>query len=104
VFWWRRLFSALQVDLQRQITIQCDNRQTIDLLTRKDAQYYTKLRHIDIYHHWLRQEAQQGRIDIRWTPTASMGADGLTKLLPAQKHQEFVKMLGLHDLESFITA
>jgi hypothetical protein len=31
-----------------------------------------------------------------------MPADGLTKVLPDQKHQEFMKMLGLVDVKSLI--
>ena len=31
-----------------------------------------------------------------------MVADGLTKLLPAQKYQTFIKQLGLIDLEDLI--
>lgn len=55
----------------------------------------TRLRHVDIHHHWLRQEAQAGNIHLRWTPTAVMIADGLTKALPRQKHNQFVKSVGL---------
>ena len=62
----------------------------------------TKLRHVDIHHHWLRQEVQAGRLLVEWTKTADMVADGLTKLLPRLKHLEFVKMLGLEDISHLI--
>jgi hypothetical protein len=58
----------------------------------------TKLRHVDIHHHWLRQEVQQGNIHIAWKPTTEMPADGMTKALTAPKHQEFIKMLGLREM------
>jgi hypothetical protein len=53
---------------------------------------------VDIHQHWLRQEVQAGRIDIKWMPTAEMPADGLTKQLPRQKHEEFVRQLNLVDI------
>lgn len=55
----------------------------------------TKLKHVDVHQLWLRQEVEAGRITIKWTPMSLMGADGLTKLLPPQKHGNFVQQLGL---------
>ena len=36
---------------------------------------------------------------MEWVPTAKMVADGFTKVLPAQKHAEFVKHLNLVDIK-----
>ncbi|KAI0568176.1 hypothetical protein Alg130_12280 [Pyrenophora tritici-repentis] len=47
---------------------------------------------------WLRQEVEAGRIHVDWKPTAYMPADGLTKVLPRQKHAQFIKQLGLEDV------
>lgn len=55
----------------------------------------TKLRHIDIHQSWLRQEVQAGAVNVKWIPTKAMPADGFTKALPHQKHEEFMKMIGL---------
>ena len=60
----------------------------------------TKLRHVDIHQHWLCQEIQQGRIVIQLLSTAEMPADGLTKLLPAQRQALFVKQLNLVDIST----
>lgn len=93
--WWKRLFTALGFNPGHEIEIHCDNRQTVDLLTKPDFELRTKLRHVDIHHHWLRQEVQQRHVQIRWVPTADMIADGLTKILPRQKHEDFVRLTGL---------
>jgi hypothetical protein len=42
---------------------------------------------------------QAKRIKVEWVPTADMVADGFTKILPAQKHAEFVKQLNLVDIK-----
>jgi hypothetical protein len=50
----------------------------------------------------LRQEVQAGNIKVQWVPTAEMVADGFTKVLPAQKHKEFIKQLNLVDIKDKI--
>lgn len=96
------MFHSVSFDPQHDIKIQCDNKQTVDLLVKEDPQLRTKLRHVDIHHHWLRQEVQNGRVLVEWVPTNKMVADGLTKLLPRQKHAKFVEMLGFEDLKHIL--
>ena len=62
----------------------------------------TKLRHIDVAQCWLRQSVQRGELCVDYVPTNQMVADGLTKVLPPQKHQHFVKLLGLVDAMNLI--
>lgn len=94
-YWWKRLFKQLDYNPGHLIQVQCDNKQTLRLMEENAAKLATKLRHVDIHSHWLRQETQAGNIHFRWTPTASMFANGLTKPLPRQKHRTFVAQLGL---------
>ena len=54
VLWWKRLFKALHLALT--IVIKCNNQQTIRLVTTEFPHLATKLKHIDVQHHWLRQE------------------------------------------------
>jgi hypothetical protein len=96
--WWQRLLNNLAFTPSHHLTIDCDNERTISLLTSEDVAFETKLRHVDIHHHWLRQEVRAGRIMVRWVATASMVADGLTKLLSRQKHENFVRLLRMVDI------
>ena len=82
------------------MTIGCDNLQTIRLLTKEGQKLDSKLRHVDIHRHWLRQEVQRGSIQLKYVKTAEMPADGLTKSLPSQKHEIFIKQLGLVKIKS----
>ena len=53
-----RLIKELRVTLDNsRINIMCDNQQTIRLVNADIALLNTKLRHVDIHNHWLRQEA-----------------------------------------------
>jgi hypothetical protein len=51
---------------------------------------------------WLRQEVDSERITVEWKRTAEMPADGFTKLLPRQKHENFIRQLGLKDIHHLI--
>jgi hypothetical protein len=94
-----RLIKELSVQLDDQhIRIQCDNKQTIRLVTAETALLQTKLRHIDIHNHWLRQEVSTGRIAVEYTPSQDMLADGLTKALQNNAFDAFVQQLGLVDI------
>jgi hypothetical protein len=96
--WWRRFFKHIGFNPGHELTVHCDNLQTIRLLTKENQKLATKLRHIDIHQHWLRQEVQAGRIQVNWLPTNEMPADGLTKALPRQRHEQFIKQLNLIDI------
>lgn len=94
-----RLFNELRFDPESDPRISCDNSQTVRLINIETPQLTTKLRHVDIHHFWLRQEAQSGRIHVDWVPTDEMPADGFTKSLSAEKHQRFIEQLGMKQVE-----
>jgi hypothetical protein len=96
--WWNRLFESLEFDSGHKIAIQCDNTQTIRALTSESPRFTTKLRHIDIHSHWLRQEIRAGNITMQRIESARTLADGFTKPLPIQRHKDFVNLLGLTPL------
>lgn len=99
VIWWNRLFKSIHFDTQEHLSIQSDNQQTIRLLTKEAIHLTTKLRHVDIHQHWLRQEVQQGHIRLQWVSTNNMLADGMTKPLPRQRFEAFLKQLNLQDIQ-----
>ena len=100
---WRRFFNEISFSIDGGIKlIQSDNTQTIRLLTREEPLLTTKLRHVDIHQHWLRQEVQEGNIDVDWTSTTTMKADGLTKPLPRQPFERFIRQLHLVDIQTEI--
>ena len=76
-------------------TVRCDNTQTVGIVTKEGMQIPTRLRHVDIQQHWLREAHKLGKIKAVWVPTEDMVADGLTKALVPDKHFLFVKNLQL---------
>ena len=99
----KRLLDELEVSLdQQQIRIHCDNRQTIRLVTEEITRLQTKLHHVDIHNHWLRQEVRDGRISVEHVPTKEMIANGLTKALSKGEFHEFLKQVNLVDIANQI--
>ena len=96
--WWSRFFEEIALDLGCAPYIQVDNMQTIRILRSSNSQYTSKLRHVNIHHHWLRQEVQKGHVNVKYTPTAIILVDGLTKALLKLRHKEFVRLLGLQNI------
>ena len=99
-FWWTLFFRDVGLEFDStKPTIFCDNSQTVGLIQKEEPDLKTRLRHVDIHHHWVRQK---NHIQLQWIPTSQMPADGLTKPLPRQKHTQFVEMLGLININSRI--
>ena len=93
LIWWWRVYHDIGFNPDNEQLLYCDNQQTIRLLKAATPRLKTSLRHVDIHHHWLRQESQANNINISYTQTNCQPADGLTKLLPRQKHEHWVSLL-----------
>jgi hypothetical protein len=51
--WWSHLFRNIDFKPGYELTVLCENTQTIRLLTQDSQKLDTKLRHIDIHQYWL---------------------------------------------------
>ena len=71
-------------------------------MTKEIAVLQTKLRHVDIHNHWLRQEVQNGTISVEYTESARMMADGLTKALQNNDFSRFVEHMNLRDIHHLL--
>ena len=96
LIWWKRVFAAIGFYPKHQMQIRCDNKQIMALLSKEDHHVCLKLQYVDIHQHWLRQKVQKGSITVNWVPITQMPrktmmpADGFTKLLPPNKHNDFM--------------
>ena len=103
VIWYLRLFKNIGFSLDEDTVVFCDNQQTIRLVSIDEPKLQTKLKHVDIHSHWLRQEVQAGRVRLEYLKSAKIVADDFTKKLPRQKHKQFVRLLRLVDIRDLIT-
>lgn len=103
LLWWERFFSGIQLQLNQEYQLNCDNLQTVGLMFKESPKLVTKLKHVDIHNHWLRQEVAHQRLQIKWLATSEMPADGLTKALPRIKHENFIRQLRMVELKSILS-
>ena len=80
--WMRRLNSELGNPPEGPTTIFEDNQSTIAMA--KNPQFHGRAKHIDIRHHFVREQVSDGTIKLTYCPTGEMVADMLTKGLPQQ--------------------
>ena len=99
-----RLFEVMTLRLHEPFIIDCDNTQSLRLIKEDSAKLITKLRHVDIHQHWLRREYTMTRVLFQWKTTKEMIADGLTKTLPRQRFENFVRMIGMVDIREQLNA
>lgn len=77
----------------KPVLIMADNQGAIALA--KDPRFHSRTKHIDIQWHFVRDQVETGAVAFEWIATAEMAADGLTKALTTDKHQAFVRQIGL---------
>jgi hypothetical protein len=100
--WWIHLFKKLKFNSNQDLIIYENNLQTIRLMKSKIARIDIKLRHIDVAQCWLRKMIQNDHLHVKYLLTIKMMTDDLTKLLSPQKHKEFVRHLGLMNVQKLI--
>lgn len=91
--WLRKLLMELGYDQVGPTTIFADNQGSLALA--KNPVYHSRTKHIDVQHHFIRELIQKKVIVLQYVPTADNVADVLTKPLPASKHLQFMKSMGL---------
>ena len=70
-----------------------DNQGSLALV--KNPHLHERSKHIDICYHYIRDLAEQGKLQVNYIPTANMVADGMTKPLQRVAFKRFKDQLGV---------
>ena len=76
------------------IALKDDNQSAIALAN--NPVLHSRTKHIDIQHHFIRNEVTEGRIDLTYVSTEHMVADGLIKPLTHVKFFSFIRQLHMN--------
>lgn len=87
------VFGSLEQ--MQQLTIYGDNKSAL-MLGEKPTTFHPRTKHIDVRHHFIRDEVNAGRIKFVHTPTQNMTADVLTKAVPVAKHIKCRDEMNIH--------
>jgi len=95
----RQLLSDLHHQQHGSTILYEDNQAAIAI--SRNSQSHTKMKHIDIRYHYVREKALDETIDIQYCPTNDMVADILTKVLTFNKFSKLRELSGVKDLSAF---
>ena len=73
-----------------------DSQSAIELA--KNPEHHARTKHIDIQYHFVRENTQNGLINLKYISTNQQLADGLTKALDPTKFNYYTTSIGLKDL------
>ena len=70
-----------------------DNQGALALV--KNPHLHERSKHIDVCYHYIRDLAEKRKLEVKYTPTDEMPADGMTKPLGRQAFGKFRSQLGV---------
>nr|GEU29884.1 reverse transcriptase domain-containing protein [Tanacetum cinerariifolium] len=78
------------------ILIYCDNRSAITLCCNNVQ--HSRSKHIDICHHFIRQQVENGVVELYFVTTDYQLANIFTKALPRERFEYFLSRLGMKSM------
>jgi len=96
--WIRSILEELSFKQERPMIIDQDNKSTIALANHLVNHVHTK--HIDIAHHFIRENIEENTIALQYCMTDDMKADIMTKILPFPKFTKCKKSINVQDMKN----
>lgn len=93
--WLRQLLDDVGCSNDEGTLMMCDNQGAIALA--KNPVYHSRTKHIDVQHHFVRENVEKGVIRLEYCPTEDMLADVLTKALARERHERLIRRMGIGD-------
>lgn len=94
--WMQQLLSDLKKEPVKQMVIFEDNQSTISM--SKNPQFHGRSKHISIKYHFIRDQVNNGKIELRYCNTTDMIADIMTKGLNGEQFEKLRCMIGVAQL------
>ena len=86
-------FGELGFDTGNPTIIKSDNQGSIAL--GNNPEHHSRSKHIDIRHHYVREQVILGAVKFEYVSTNQMTADILTKALARDRHTLLTKEMGI---------
>nr|GEV09558.1 hypothetical protein [Tanacetum cinerariifolium] len=95
ILWMRLQLTNYGFDFNK-ILLYCDNRSAIALCCNNIQ--HSKSKHIDIRHHFIREQVERGVVELYFVTTDYQLADIFTKALPRQRFEFILPRLGMKSM------
>ncbi|CAJ2633216.1 unnamed protein product [Trifolium pratense] len=96
--WIESVLKELKVDVERPIKLQIDNKSAINLA--KNPVLHGRSKHIETRFHFLREQVNQGSLEVIHCATGSQIADAMTKSLKTDRFLSLRSSLGVFNLRN----
>ncbi|CAJ2645382.1 unnamed protein product [Trifolium pratense] len=96
--WINSVLKELKINVKKPITLQIDNQSAINLA--KNPVPHGRSKHIEARFHFLREQVNQGSLEVIHCATGSQVADIMTKSLKIDKFLNLRNSLGVFQLRS----
>ena len=93
VLWMKQTLTYIQVEYDEPIPIYCDN--TIPMSISKNLVMHSKMNHIPIKYHFLREQVAEKNIRVEYVGTKEQVAYIFTKPLPRESFEYIRQRLGI---------
>nr|GEV52007.1 retrovirus-related Pol polyprotein from transposon TNT 1-94 [Tanacetum cinerariifolium] len=94
ILWMRSQLTDYGFDFNK-IPLYCDNRSAIALCCNNIQ--HSRSKHIDILHHFIREQVERGVVELYFVTTNYQLADIFTKALPRKRFEFILSRLGCQD-------
>ena len=94
--WLRRVLTELRAPIEGALHLFCDNQSTIKIA--KNPVLHDRTKHVEIDRHFIKENIEEGSMDLAYIPKASQIADILTKPLARRAFEELCSKLGMIDI------
>jgi hypothetical protein len=95
--WLRQLLGDLTMNQSAKPILIFEDNQSAIAMT-KNPQYHGRSKHIDIKHHFVREQVEHGAVVLQYCPTENMIADLLTKGLSSQQFEKLRQHFGMTEV------
>jgi len=85
------VLSELKIQVRKPIILQLDNKSAINLA--KNPVLHGRSKHIEARFHFLREQVNHGKLEVKHCPSESQLADILTKGLKIDRFWSLTKKL-----------
>jgi hypothetical protein len=93
VLWMKLTLIDIQVEYDEPIPIYCDNTRTISI--SKNPVIHSKMKHIPIKYHFLREQVIEKNIKVEYVGTKEHVSYIFTKPLPRESFENLRQRLGV---------
>jgi hypothetical protein len=95
IIWLRSLFEELGFPQSNPTDLYCDNQGTV--ICTHDPQSHSRMKHIDIRAHFIRDSVNKSLIDVHHIPGSENPSDLMTKPLHRTIHQKWIALVFIND-------